>query len=299
MVKAAITPGQMKPLFARGPYNTLRLLVFILLSLGLMTLDRQHHLDNVRSALSLLVYPVQYIVDLPSRMGAWVSDSLTFRSRLLRENAELRSESLVQGAQLQKLDSLANENERLRTLLQSSARVRQETRVAELLAVDLDPFRREIIINKGSMHGVVPGLPLIDAYGLMGQIIHVNPLSSMALLITDPSHAVPVQIDRNGLRALALGTGVSDRLELPYVPTDADIQVGDLLVTSGLGGRFPPDYPVAKVISVEHDPGLTFAKIRAEPTARLEHNREVLLVLSEPEVTAPADAPPTEEAKTP
>lgn len=298
MVKAAIIPEQMKPLFARGPYNTLRLLVFILLSLGLMTLDRQQHLDSVRSTLSLLVYPVQYTVDLPFRMGTWVSDSLTFRSRLLHENAELRSESLVQGVQLQKLGSLANENERLRALLQSSAKVRQDTRVAELLAVDLDPFRREIIINKGSLHGVVPGLPLIDAYGLMGQIIHVNPLSSMALLITDPSHAVPVQIDRNGLRALALGTGVPDRLDLPYVPTDADIQVGDLLVTSGLGGRFPPDYPVAKVVSVEHDPGLIFAKIRAEPTARLEHNREVLLVLSEPEAAAAADAPPT-KAKAP
>ena len=296
MVKAAITPEHMKPLFARGPYSTLRLLVLILLSLGLMTLDRQHRIDSIRPALSLLVYPVQYTVDLPSRVGAWISDSLTTRTQLQRDNAELRSESLVQQSQLHRLISLENENARLRELLQSSIKISKQTRVAELLAVDLDPFRREIIINKGSVHGVVPGLPLIDAYGLMGQLIHVNPFSSMALLITDPSHAVPVQVARNGLRALALGTGVSDRLELPYVPTDADIQVGDLLVTSGLGGRFPPDYPVARVISVEHDPSLTFAKIRAEPTARLEHNREVLLVLSEPEVAAPPAAPATPAA---
>lgn len=289
----------MKPLFARGPYTTLRLLVFVLLALALMTFDhRQHRLDGVRQALSLLIYPVQYSVDLPFRVGAWIADSFSSRTLLLRENAELRSESLVQSAQLHRLNSLENENARLRELLQSSVKLGKQTRVAELLAVDLDPFRREVVINMGSAHGVTPGLPLIDAYGLMGQLIHVNPASSIALLITDPSHAVPVQVERNGLRTLVVGTGIPDRLDLPYVPTDADIQVGDLLVTSGLGGRFPPDYPVAKVISVEHDPSLTFARIRAAPTARLEHNREVLLVLSEPEVPAPADAPPT-EAETP
>ncbi len=289
MVKAAITPEQMKPLFARGPYTTLRLLVFVLLALALMTFDhRQHRLDSVRQALSLLIYPVQYSVDLPFRVSAWIADSFSSHTHLLRENAELRSESLVQGAQLHKLNSLENENARLRELLQSSAKVGKQTRVAELLAVDLDPFRREVIINKGSVHGVVPGLPLIDAHGLMGQIIHVSPVSSIALLITDPSHAVPVQVERNGLRTLVIGTGISDRLDIPYVPTDADIQVGDLLVTSGLGGRFPPDYPVAKVVSVEHDPGLTFAMIRAEPTARMEHNREVLLVLSGPAQAEPA-----------
>lgn len=297
MAKTAITPEQMKPLFARGPYTTLRLLVFVLLSLALMTLDhRQHRLDNVRAALSLLIYPVEYVVNLPFRAGSWMAESFSSRSRLMRENTELRSEALVHSAQLQKLDALESENSRLRELLQSSGKVHRQTRVAELLAVDLDPFRRQVIINKGSLHGVSSGQPLIDAHGLMGQIVHVNPVSSIALLITDPSHAVPVQVERNGLRALALGTGTPNRLDLPYIPSDADIQVGDILITSGLGGRFPPDYPVAKVVSVEHDPSMAFARIRAEPTARLEHNREVLLVQNEPGEAAPEPAPLPSEA---
>lgn len=285
----------MKPLFARGPYTTLRLLVFVLLSLALMTLDhRQHRLDSARAALSLLIYPVQYLVNLPFRAGTWMAESLSSRTSLLQENSKLRDQALLQSAGLQKLSALENENIRLRELLQSSLRVHGEVRAAELLAVDLDPFRRQIVINKGSLHGITPGLPLLDANGLMGQIIHVGPLSSIALLITDPSHAVPVQVSRNGLRALALGTGASDRLDLPYIPTDADIQVDDMLITSGLGGRFPPDYPVAKVVSVDHDPGQPFARIRAAPTAHLDHSREVLLVFGEtsPSVPLPEPAPP-------
>ncbi|MDA1107880.1 MAG: rod shape-determining protein MreC [Proteobacteria bacterium] len=290
----------MKPLFARGSYTTLRLLVFALLALALMTLDhRQHRLDSARAALSLLIYPVQYLVDLPFRAGAWMADSLSSRTSLLRENSALRNQALLQSAGLQKLSALENENTSLRELLQTSLRVRGEVRAAELLAVDLDPFRRQIVINKGSLHGVTPGLPLLDANGLMGQVIHVGPVSSIALLITDPSHAVPVQVSRTGLRALALGTGASDRLDLPYIPTDADIQVGDILITSGLGGRFPPDYPVAKVVSVHHDPGQPFASIRAVPTAHLEHSREVLLVLGEtgPPVPLPEPAPPAAPQK--
>ena len=294
MARSAITPEHMKPLFARGSYTTLRLLVFVLLSLALMTLDhRQHRLDSARAALSVLVYPVQYLVSLPFSAGAWISESLSFRTSLLRENSELRGQALLQSAGLQKLSALESENIRLRELLQISLRVHGEVRAAELLAVDLDPFRRQIIINKGSLQGVTPGLPLLDANGLMGQIIHAGPVSSIALLITDPSHAVPVQVVRNGLRALALGTGASDRLDLPYIPANADIQVGDMLITSGLGGRFPPDYPVAKVVSVDRDPGHPFARIRAAPTAHLEHSREVLLVLGEtPPVPLPEPAPP-------
>lgn len=295
MARSAITPEQMKPLFARGSYTTLRLLVFVLLSLALMTLDhRQHRLDSTRAALSVLIYPVQYVINLPFTAGAWMADSLSTHTSLLRENKELRDQALLQSAGLQKLNGLESENTRLRELLQSSQRVHGEVRAAELLAVDLDPFRRQIVINKGSQHGVTPGLPLLDANGLMGQVMRVGPISSIALLITDPSHAVPVQVVRNGLRALALGTGASDRLDLPYIPNDADIQVGDLLITSGLGGRFPPDYPVAKVVSVNHDPGQPFAMIRAAPSAHLEHSREVLLVLGEtsPPALLPETVPP-------
>jgi rod shape-determining protein MreC len=142
----------------------------------------------------------------------------------------------------------------------------------------MDPFSRRIVLNKGTRDGVYSGQSLIDSNGVMGQIVHAGPFSSNALLITDPSHALPVQAHRSGLRAVAVGTGPMNLLKLLHIPNNADLRVGDLLVTSGLGGRFPPGYPVGHVTSIERDRGRPFANIRVEPTARLERNREVLLV---------------------
>ena len=147
--------------------------------------------------------------------------------------------------------------------------------------MDLEPFTRQIVINKGSRDKIYMGQPLLDAGGIMGQIIHVNPFSSTAMLITDPNHAIPVQVNRNGLRAIAVGTGAPDNLEIPYLPNSADIKEGDLLTSSGLGGRFPPDYPVAKVNYVFKDPSKPYAVVTATPTANLERSREVLLVWTE------------------
>jgi len=245
-----------------------------------MTIDhRQHHLDSVRAFLSVVVYPLQWLVDLPDTSSEWFRESLSTRRELQEENASLRTQQLMLNTQLQKLESLEAENRRLRALLDSSFQVgNRHMLIAGLLAVDMDPYRHQIEINKGSLDHLFAGQPLLDSQGVMGQLIHVGPLTATAMLITDPGHAIPVQINRTGLRTIALGTGSIDRLELPHIPTNADVRVGDLLISSGLGGRFPPGYPVAEVIDVEQDPGNTFSEVIARPRAHLDRSREVLLV---------------------
>jgi len=254
-----------------------------------MTFDhRQHHLDSMRSALSVLVYPLQWLVDMPGSAGEWFRESLSTRRELQEENASLRTQQLVLNTQLQKLEALEAENRRLRALLDSSFQIgERQMRIATLLSVDMDPYRHQVEINKGSLDRLFEGKPLLDSQGIMGQLVHVAPFTATAMLITDPSHAIPVQVNRTGLRTIALGTGSIDRLELPHIPTNADVRAGDLLVSSGLGGRFPPGYPVAEVISVEQDPGDTFSNVTARPRALLDRSREVLLVWP-PDVRHPA-----------
>lgn len=254
-------------------------MVLAILSTLMMSIDhRQHHLEGIRGTLSLLVYPLQFIVNLPVAASDWVGESLASRETLQTQNARLEMQQTLYKAKLLKLQSLTAENLRLRELLQSSKKFNERVLIGELLAVDLEPFTRQVVINKGSRHEVYLGQPLMDAEGAMGQIVHLGPFSSTAMLITDANHAIPVQVNRNGLRAIALGTGAPDRLDLPYLPISADIVEGDLLTTSGLGGRFPPGYPVAMVTSVHKDPTLPYAVVSAVPTAQLEQSREVLLV---------------------
>ncbi len=248
-------------------------------SISLMTLDhRQHHLEGIRGGLSVLVYPLQALVDLPFAVGGWASHTFSTRTTLLNENRELREKQLALEFKLQKFEALESENQRLRSLLQSSSRKWERVLIAELLQVDFDPFRHMVLLNKGGKDDVFEGHPLLDAHGVLGQVVHVSPLSSSAILITDPSHAVPVQVNRNGLRTLAVGTGDEEYLDIPHLPNNADIQVGDLLVTSGLGLRFPPGYPVATVTTIEKDPTEPFATVHASPMAHLKRTREVLLV---------------------
>ncbi len=253
-----------------------------------MTVDhRLHHLDNVRWFLSVLVYPVQYFVDLPVSASTWLEKQLATRKVLLEENRTLHQRQLQLDARLQKLSALKAENVRLRELLESSFKVTDRVLIAELLSVDLDPYKHQVLINKGSEHDIFVGQSVLDAKGIMGQTTHVGPFSSTVVLITDPSHAIPVQVNRNGLRTIAVGTGTINRLELPHVPNNADIRSGDLLITSGLGGRFPPDYPVGVVSVAEKDPGRPFATVFATPSAHLERSRELLLVWPEDTDTAP------------
>ncbi|MFK5914541.1 MAG: rod shape-determining protein MreC [Woeseiaceae bacterium] len=265
----------------QGPSLGNRLLILVLLSITLMSLDhRTTYVNTIRSGLSLLVYPFQYMVNFPSNVGDWASDSFSSRKTLQEDNATLRTQNLVLTTQLQRLNFIESENINLRSLLESSKRVGERILIAELLSVDMDPFKQQVTINKGSISGsdIYAGQPFVDALGIMGKLLHINPLSSTALLITDPGHALPIQVNRNGLRAIAKGTGSRSRLEIPHLPNNADIRVGDLLVTSGLGCIFPVGYPAARVVEINIDPSLPFATVYAEPIAELDRSREILLV---------------------
>ena len=269
-----------------------------------MTLDhRANYLETIRGGLSVVLYPLQFMVDAPMRASSWAGDTLTSRSELLQELEDLRARQLIYKAELQKLIAVETENHRLRELLQSSQRVAQKVLIAEILAADLDPFSRQVVLNKGSDHGVFRGQPILDSDGAMGQVIHVGPISSTAMLLTDANSAIPVQVLRNGLRSIAVGSADQNSLDLPYLANNADVEIGDLLVTSGLGGRFPSGYPVGRVTAVEKDMRLSYAKVVASPTARVDRVREVLLIFSEnDQTTQPAEtlpaAPPADGAET-
>lgn len=263
-----------------------------------MTVDRQGgHLDRAREGLAVVVYPVRAAVDIPFSAWRWLSTALASRVELLEDNRQLRHELLELKFSQQQLAALREENERLRKLLDSSHRVELDVQVASLLRADLDPFRHRVTINRGSDSGVTKGMAMLDADGVVGQITLAAPGTSQAILITDPGHALPVEVNRNGVRTVAFGTGALDRLELPFLPNSADIEEGDLLVTSGLGGRFPAGYPVATVVEVTRDPGQTFASIIAQPVAQLQRIHEVLLVgIPDTNATDPeAAAEPTDE----
>jgi rod shape-determining protein MreC len=265
---------------------------FVLLAIAciaLMLLDRrEQHLVRVRQALSVVVYPVRVLVDLPFSTWHSMRDTFAARDALIEENRQFRRERLETESRLQRLDSLERENARLRELLDSTARVASRTLVAEILAVDLEPYRQRSL-NRGLVDGVYVGQALIDAQGVVGQIERVGPLTSEAVLITDAESAVPVSVNRNGLRTIAVGTGDSGRLRLRNLTNNADIVVGDLLITSGLGGVFPPGYPVARVVEVKLRQDQPFAEVIAEPVSSLDRDREVLLVWNEPDESVPAE----------
>jgi rod shape-determining protein MreC len=269
----------MQTLFIRGPSATVRMAVLVIASIALMTVDhRWHSVDLVRSALSSIIYPLQYTIDLPIQLYYWADESLSSRQVLLKKNREFEARHLENRVQLQKLDIIEKENDRLRKLLGAIPKTTERLLVAEIINVDVDPYRQLILLNKGTNNDVYQGQPIIDALGIMGQVVHVGPMSSTAMLITDASHAIPVQVNRTGLRAIAFGSGKMDQLNLLHLPHSVDIKVGDLLVTSGLGGTFPPNFPVAIISKVEHPAGEPFSLIEAKPHAQLDKSREVLLV---------------------
>jgi rod shape-determining protein MreC len=272
----------MKPSIIEGQALTVRLVVFVVASLILMIADQRFgYLETFRAHLLALVYPIQYVVNLPVKAGQWLSNSASSRIKLIEENAKLREENLHLQVRLQKFEDLKSENKRLRKLLGSTVRFDEQVQVAEVLAVDLDPSRRKIVINKGENHGVFPNQPIIDAQGVMGQVIHVGSISSTVMLITDPDHELPVQVVRTGLRTVAKGMGTVNRLSLLYlshIGLSTGVKVGDLIVTSGVGQKFPKGYPVGTVIEVNPDIGKPYAQVHALPRATLERNREVLLV---------------------
>jgi rod shape-determining protein MreC len=245
----------------------------------LISIDHRHaNLSALRSALSVAVYPVQYLVTMPVRLVDAAAGNLRARDALQVENEHLRTENLLLRARTQRYAALEQENRRLRELLDSSPVLGEEVVVADVIAVDSNPSSRQILINKGSRQHIYVGQPIADAQGVLGQVIQVSPYTSTALLISDARHALPVQVNRTGVRAIAVGAGESDRLLLSFVPTNADIAPGDPVVSSGLDNRFPAGYPVGKVAEVTVVPGEPFSRIVVEPSAQLGRSREVLLV---------------------
>ncbi len=266
---------------ARIPALGVRVLALMGLSILLMVLDhRQHHLDTVRTIIGATVYPIQVVVDAPFRTWEWLAESTADRNELQLEVGRLQAERLLTRARLQQLTALRAENDRLRDLLEARTQIRDEIRVAEIMAVDANPYRHNILIGIGSRDGVYDGQAIIDADGVIGQVLETGLANSQAILISDPSHALPVEVNRNGLRTIANGTGEFDRLDLPFLPNNADIREGDLLVTSGLGGAFPAGYPVAVVSSVNRIPQAPFADVTAVPSSALDQVREIMLIWS-------------------
>nr|WP_230396056.1 rod shape-determining protein MreC [Pseudomonas sp. URMO17WK12:I11] len=277
-----------------------RLLVLVVMSVALMVVDARFDLlKPVRSQMGLVLMESYWITDLPQRAWQGVAGQFGSRNELIAENEKLKTEALLLQGRLQKLAALTEQNVRLRELLNSSALVDEKVEVAELIGVDPNPFTHRILINKGERDGVFLGQPVLDARGLMGQVVELMPYTSRVLLLTDTTHSIPVQVNRNGLRAIASGTGNPERLELRHVADTADIKEGDLLVSSGMGQRFPAGYPVATVNEVIHDSGQPFAIVRAIPTAALNRSRYMLLVFSDrrtPEQRATDAAIAQEEA---
>lgn len=265
----------------------------ILASIVLIGVDHRHDiLEPVRQTLSAAVHPVRLTAELPLSLVDMASQRFRTREELTSELERLRRRQLLYEARLQRLDALEVENIRLHELLDSSHNLNQSVLIAELIEIDLAPYRHLIQINKGSNSGVYNGQPVLDADGVVGQVDEVGPFSARVRLITDPSHALPVQVNRNGVRAIASGTGQSQELEITSLPNNTDVREGDLLVTSGLGGRFPQGYPVARIATVEAQPGRSFARVTATPTGALDRIQEVLLVRDnnrEPGTTAEAE----------
>jgi len=269
----------MQTLFVRGPSITVRMAALVIASIALMTIDhRWQSLELARSTAASVLYPIQYAIDLPIRLYYWADETLNTHQTLLEKNREFEARHLENRVQLQKLNIIEKENDRLRRLLSATPKTTERLLISEIIGVDLDPYQHLILLNKGSTNDVYRGQPILDSKGVMGQIIHVAARSSTAMLITDASHAIPVQIDRTGHRANVFGTGKTDYLDLRHLPHNIDIQLGDMLITSGLGGTFPPNYPVARITKIEHKAGEPFTTIQATPLAQLDKTREVLLV---------------------
>lgn len=235
-------------------------------------------LEPLREKLAQITTPFYQITNVPTRINDWRKGTFVSHSDLKIENDALQTELLIHQRKLQQLASLAAENVRLRQLLNASQMLQDTVLIAELIGVSPNPLSHKVIINRGTVDGAFKGQPVLDAFGLMGQVTEVGETSSTVLLISDSTHAIPVQVNRNGVRAIAEGSGDLNSLSLRHVSANTDIRAGDLLVSSGLGARFPVGYPVAEVLQVVRDPGKAFLTVVAQPMARLDRSRHLLLV---------------------
>lgn len=268
-----------RPLPGRGASPGFRFTIYAILAVVFMFLDqRDDWLERARFGLQAAAYPLQLAVNSPSAAWEWVAEIFESRAKLQAENAELKRQKRELELRSLRFAALARENAQLRGLRAALPAVAERWLAAELVSVELNSLRQRLLINRGTRNGVFKGQTVLTDDGLLGQTTRVGPWSAEIILVTDPEHAVPVQIERTGLRTIAVGGGAASALVLPYLPANTDIKVDDLLMTSGLGGVFPAGYPVARVTEVRRDAGQPFARVRAAPLARLDEDREVVLV---------------------
>jgi len=276
--------------FHRGPAPIARLTFFALLSILLMVLDaRFRYAEPLRQFIALAVYPIQQLAIAPFSMMSHTSEFFTSQATLRRENAELRARHLVDAQDLLTLEAARAENQQLRQLLAAREKVTQEAIFAEIVYAARDPFSRKVIVDKGTQQGVKPGQPVIDAAGVLGQVTRVQPLLAEVTLVTDKDHAIPVQVLRNGLRGVAYGSGDGSTMTLRHMAANAEVEKGDLLVTSGIDGVYPSGLPVARVERIERDAAYAFAKITCQPVAGTDQHRQVLVLAKTEETPAWAE----------
>lgn len=269
----------MKPIFTSRGAQGARATFLLLLAIIFMHFDAgKASFHRWRNTAEVVVYPIQWVANIPHKVWGWSLSALISNQKLYHENEALRAQQLLLTAQLQKLMILEQENTELRELLKSSEQVSGKAVVAELLGLSRDPALQELVVNRGQRDKIYSGQPVLDAFGVVGQVIDVTPLTSKVMLITDLRSAVPVQNSRNGLRAIAEGLGAEDRMALKNVPDTSDVRVGDVFVTSGLGGRYPLGYPVGRVISIQKNSDARFSAILLQPIAHLNRDTHVLLL---------------------
>jgi len=269
----------------------LRCVLYSLLALGLMIVDKRYdHLGSIRRMLSIVAYPVQLAVASPFEGWHWFRESVSTRDALRADKARLEADLRLAQFRLQRYEALEAETQRLRALRDSTVGVTDRFVIGNVMDLDLDAFRERVLVDKGARDGIFVGQAVLDAGGVFGQVARVGELTSEVIMISDPAHAIPVQVNRNGLRTIAVGTGDVSRLKLPYLPTSADVLAGDLLVTSGLGGGFPAGYPVGTIAEVKRDPAQSLADVDVKPAAALDRSRELMFVWLKPQPAPPAGA---------
>lgn len=272
----------MNPIFNQGRSPAHRLILVLCCSMALIFFDhRMSSFETVRGYLQTMVSPLQYVANAPKQIMNWASTNIVTRRQLMQENQNFRENELFFHEQVMQLSIVRQENSRLRSLLASPVSNEIKKMFAEILSVDGDPYSHQVVINRGTNDGVYEDQPVLDEKGIVGQILHVGVSSSRVILISDISHAIPVRIQRNGLRLIASGSGQIDRLVHNFVPHSADIKTGDLLVTSGLGGKYPEGYPVSRVVMVRSDESREFSIVYSEPVAQIDRLRYVLLLSEE------------------
>ena len=290
-------------LFSRGPSPAVRLTFFILLSLLLLVSDAHYsYLKTLRAGIATVIYPLQRIAMMPVELLGAMGDYTRMQSSLVNENALLQKQNLEDRATLLRYRALQQENDHLRQLFGAKARVNAPSVMAEILYDERDPFSRKVVVDKGLQAHVLEGSAVIDNAGVIGQVLQVYPFSSEISLITDKDHPTPVQVLRNGLRAIVFGFGSSNLLDLKYMSLNTDIRPGDLLVTSGLDGIFPAGLPVATVVTVDRNPVYAFSRITCKPVAGVNRYRQVLILtpgspLPPPNPAAKPEPPPARGKK--